>query len=77
MPKDKMTVTLDPGVLADTDRDAAESKLNRSEYVERVLRDAHYRRLLSKASPPPAISPAEEKGLRSLLDWQRNPDQAA
>ena len=71
MAKDKVTVTIDPQVLSDTDADAASAGLNRSEYVEKVLRDAHYRRLLAVASTPP-LTGSEEEHLRGLLDWQRD-----
>jgi hypothetical protein len=43
MAKDKVTVTLDPEIIAYTDADAASEGLNRSEYVERTLRDVHNR----------------------------------
>jgi len=44
MAKDKVTVTIDPVVLANADEDAAAAGLNRSEYVERLLIEAHYGR---------------------------------
>jgi hypothetical protein len=76
MAKDKVTVTLDPAVVASTDQDATAEGMNRSEYVERVLRDAHYYRLLSRAAPDP-LPDGNAAGLRSLLAWQQNPGAAA
>jgi Ribbon-helix-helix protein, copG family len=72
MAKGKMTVTIDVTVLADVDADARATGLNRSEYVERTLRDAHYRRLLAVATPVP-MRPEQDRELQVLLDWQRDP----
>lgn len=72
MAKEKMTVTLDPSTLADIDADARQAGLNRSEFVERALRREHYRRLLERVSRPTPDA-AEERQLRDLLGWQRNP----
>jgi len=69
MAKDKVTVTIDPAVLAHTDADAAAAGLNRSEYVEHVLRDAHYRRLLAATTSPP-LSDTDTDQIRGLLGWQ-------
>jgi hypothetical protein len=77
MAKDKVTVTLDPGVIADADADAADEGLNRSELVEIALRDLHYRKLLAKTQWPGNLPGTEAEGLRALLDWQADPDQAA
>ena len=44
MAEEKISVTVDQAVLADTDADAA--GLNRSEMVERALQNAHLRRAL-------------------------------
>jgi metal-responsive CopG/Arc/MetJ family transcriptional regulator len=44
MAKEKISVTVDQAVLADADADAA--GLNRSEMVERALRNEHLRRAL-------------------------------
>jgi hypothetical protein len=76
MAKDKVTVTIDPRVLSDTDADAASAGLNRSEYVEKVLQDAHYRRLLAAAGTPP-LAGSDEEQIRGLLDWQRDLGQTA
>lgn len=46
MPKEKISVTVDQVVLADADADAAAAGLNRSEMVERALRNEHLRRAL-------------------------------
>ena len=46
MAKDKISVTVDRAVLADADADAAAAGLNRSEMVERALRNEHLRRAL-------------------------------
>lgn len=73
MAKRKVTVTLDPGVLKNVDADAHLQGLNRSEYVERVLRHEHYRRLLATATTPAPMAADEQSRLRRLLDWQRNP----
>jgi hypothetical protein len=53
MAKDKISATIDHDVILATDEDAAELGLNRSEYIERVLRHEHTRRQLEqyKASP--------------------------
>ncbi len=75
MAKDKITVTLDPAVIAETDGDAERAGLNRSEYVESVLRDAHYRRLLTQAAGEPVGHDAA--GLRQLLSWQAGLSDAA
>jgi hypothetical protein len=77
MAKNKITVTIDPRVLSDTDADAASAGLNRSEYVEKVLQDAHYRRLLAAAASTPPLTGSEEEQLRGLLDWQRDLGQTA
>ena len=63
MAKDKVTMTIAPDVLAVTDEDAAEAGMNRSEYVQRVLIDAHYARLLAQATPPAPESLDEQAGL--------------
>jgi hypothetical protein len=76
MAKGKVTVTIDPVVLANTDEDAAAAGLNRSEYVERLLIEAHYRRLLARAEPA-SMSASDEDQLRALLRWQRDPGAAA
>jgi len=73
MAKEKVTVTIDPAVLKDIDTDARAAGLNRSEYVERVLRHEHYRRLLAAAAPSPLMTDGEQQRLRELLDWQRDP----
>lgn len=69
MAKDKVTVTVAPEVLADTDNDAAEEQMNRSEYVEKVLRDEHYRRLIARATPSPLPADVEAE-IRQVFDWQ-------
>jgi hypothetical protein len=72
MAKDKMTVTISPEVLATVDEAARASGLTRSGYVEDVLRTEHYRRLLAQTPAPPDMSEDEQRGLRGLLDWQRD-----
>ncbi|HEU0041078.1 MAG TPA: hypothetical protein VFQ15_01890 [Jiangellaceae bacterium] len=74
MAKEKMTVTIDPGVYADVDADARAAGLNRSEYVEGVLRHEHYRRLLARVGAPLPMSTGEEQRMRDLLAWQHKPD---
>ncbi|RAW17984.1 hypothetical protein DPM12_03860 [Phytoactinopolyspora halophila] len=68
-----MTITIDPQTLQYVDADARADSLSRSEYVERVLRHEHYRRLLAQAMPP-RMDRDEERSLRDLLSWQ---DEAA
>jgi metal-responsive CopG/Arc/MetJ family transcriptional regulator len=46
MAKEKISVTVDQAVLADADADADAAGLNRSELVERALRNEHLRRAL-------------------------------
>ncbi|MGB0436575.1 MAG: ribbon-helix-helix protein, CopG family [Mycobacterium sp.] len=43
MAKDKVSVTIDQAVLAAADADAEASGLNRSEMIERALRNEHLR----------------------------------
>jgi hypothetical protein len=43
MAKEKTSVTVDAAVLADADTDAASAGLNRSELIERALRNEHLR----------------------------------
>jgi hypothetical protein len=76
MAKDKVTVTIDPAVLANADEDAAAAGMNRSEYVERLLIEAHYRRLLARAEPT-SMAAGDEDELRALLRWQAEPGAAA
>ncbi len=76
MAKEKMTVTVDSGVFADADADAKAAGLNRSAYVERALRNEHYRRLLSRVEAPAPLRVEEEQPLRDLMAWHQNPDSA-
>lgn len=46
MAKEKISVTVDASVLADADADAKAAGLNRSEMIERALRNEHLRRAL-------------------------------
>jgi metal-responsive CopG/Arc/MetJ family transcriptional regulator len=46
MAKEKISVTVDATVLAHTDADAKAAGLNRSELIERALRNEHLRRAL-------------------------------
>jgi len=46
MPKEKISVTVDAAVLAEADADAKAAGLNRSEMIERALRNEHLRRAL-------------------------------
>ena len=46
MAKQKISVTVDETVLADADADAKAAGLNRSELIERALRNEHLRRAL-------------------------------
>jgi metal-responsive CopG/Arc/MetJ family transcriptional regulator len=46
MAKEKISVTVDAAVLTDADADAKAAGLNRSELIERALRDDHLRRAL-------------------------------
>jgi ribbon-helix-helix CopG family protein len=46
MAKQKISVTVDAAVLADADADAKAAGLNRSEMIERVLRNENLRRAL-------------------------------
>jgi len=46
MAKEKISVTVEAAVLADADADAKAAGLNRSELVERALRNEHLRRSL-------------------------------
>ncbi|MCB0926464.1 MAG: ribbon-helix-helix protein, CopG family [Mycolicibacterium insubricum] len=48
MAKDKVSVTIEQAVLAAADADAAAAGLNRSEMVERALRNEHLRISLEK-----------------------------
>ncbi len=43
MAKEKISVTVDTAVLAAADTDAARAGLNRSELIERALRNEHLR----------------------------------
>lgn len=43
MAKDKVSVTIDQAVLATADADAQAAGLNRSEMIERALRNEHLR----------------------------------
>ena len=47
MPKEKISVTVDAAVLAEADADARAARLNRSEMIERALRNEHLRRALN------------------------------
>lgn len=46
MAKEKVSVTVDATVLADADSDAKAAGMNRSEMIERALRNEHLRRAL-------------------------------
>jgi metal-responsive CopG/Arc/MetJ family transcriptional regulator len=46
MAKEKISVSVDTSVLADADKDARAAGMNRSEMVERALRNEHLRREL-------------------------------
>jgi metal-responsive CopG/Arc/MetJ family transcriptional regulator len=46
MAKAKISVTVDATVLADADADAKAAGVNRSELIERALRNEHLRRAL-------------------------------
>ena len=46
MAKEKISVTVDAAVLAGADADAKAAGLNRSEMIERALRNEHLRRAL-------------------------------
>ncbi len=48
MPKEKISATVDVGVLADADADARMLGLSRSELIERALRNEHLRHALSR-----------------------------
>lgn len=48
MTKSKVSVTIDQSVLADADDDANAAGLNRSEMVERALRNEHLRMALDQ-----------------------------
>lgn len=71
MAKDKVTVTIDSGVLAVADADAAGAGLNRSEYVQAALVEAHYARLLAAAAPVP-LPVDEQQRLAGVLAWQNS-----
>jgi len=43
MPKEKISATIDAKILVDADADARELGLNRSELIERALRNEHLR----------------------------------
>lgn len=77
MAKRKMTVTLDPDLLAQIDADAGTDGLNRSEYVERALRNEHYRRLLARVGPAEPMPAGHQRRLRDMLTWHGDPDTAA
>lgn len=74
MAKDKVTLTIDRRVLAEAATDATAAGLNRSQYVEKLLHDDHYRRLLASATPEP-MSPDEEQLTRQIIDWQHDPSR--
>jgi hypothetical protein len=69
MAREKMTITIDPQTREHVDADADADGVSRSEYVTRVLRHEHYRRLLARVESSP-MSPKEEQSLRGLLAWQ-------
>ncbi|PZF85206.1 ribbon-helix-helix domain-containing protein [Jiangella anatolica] len=52
MAKEKVTVAISSSSLALLDADAKASGLNRSEFVERAVRNEHYRRLLDQVEGP-------------------------
>lgn len=74
MTKHKVTVTLDPSVIALTDADASAEHQTRSSYVERVLRAEHYRRMMARGPVQPEPGPAETAQMRALMAWQRTDD---
>jgi post-segregation antitoxin (ccd killing protein) len=47
MPKEKISATVDAAVLANSDADARALGLNRSELIERALRNEHLRLALA------------------------------
>ncbi|MBB3753795.1 hypothetical protein FHT44_006317 [Mycolicibacterium sp. BK634] len=67
MAKDKVSVTIDRGVLAVADADARAAELNRSELIERALNNDHLRISLenytTRTVPALAIDAYAEKGL--------------
>lgn len=69
MAKEKVTVALNSSSLALLDADAKASGLNRSEFVERAVRNEHYRRLLDQVEGPSWTSD-EEAMLRDVLRMQ-------
>lgn len=73
MAKSKMTVTVDQSVLADADHAARAAGMSRSEYVERALRETHYRHLLAQATPVP-LPRSEEDTIKRVLAFQHSPD---
>lgn len=58
MAKSKVSVTIDEAVLAAADADAATAGLNRSEMIERALRNEHLRTALENytAHTVPALN---------------------
>lgn len=75
MAKNKVTVTVDPVVLADADADAAAAGVNRSVYVEQALRNEHYRRLMAHSTVAP-LTEADEQQIKQVLAWQHTLDAA-
>lgn len=47
MPKEKISATIEASVLGDADADAKQLGLNRSELIERALRNEHLRLALA------------------------------
>ncbi|TDD64548.1 CopG family transcriptional regulator [Jiangella aurantiaca] len=69
MAKEKVTVAISSSSLALLDADAKASGLNRSEFVERAVRNEHYRRLLDQVEGP-SWTPAEDAMARDVLRVQ-------
>lgn len=69
MAKDKVSVTIDRGVLATADADAQAAGLNRSELIERALHHEHLRISLeeytTRAVPALGIDAYAEKVYRA------------
>jgi Ribbon-helix-helix protein, copG family len=62
MDKARISITVDPGVLGEIDREAAAAGMSRSAWVEKISHEAHLRAWIASYRPPGGVEelPSEQ-----------------
>lgn len=79
MTKLRFSITMDPGVLDEADQEARAAGMSRSEWLEKIVHEAHIRAMLDRYHPPGGVEetpPEVAERARAVREWWAAQDEA-